>query len=558
MSYEEAAVKIIKDYIKTAVYIDENAIEPYEIKSIYNSLLTESGESKSESPEQKDIPEAKLQKEEAQRSMDLYREFRKQGVSLSVFKYQDKLFEQEHDFVLDARDLVLLDWKLEGDENSPEKALKIMENIVSRSPKINFCAIYTNEALKDFDQVKMIISHYFSGLEKSDQLKDLFEDVDDEDKKEVHDLLEQYLNPNTTRERKTTICNQIRNDYKLLFDRLLGIEPPNNDKDLRIRIGCISLTDTILPQNALPKVQFWDYQNGVFIIQDTIFMILSKKNIKPECIIEVFSKNISDQKTGCMKLLGLEMTNQLREISPFISSYVLSVSKDALAFHKQKKPEDFDGFVQDVMFSHAKIKLQGKTSILLSTLAPVENCPNEDITTMNRFYNSIVIDNKIKMSFGDVFSFDGNYYLCISPLCDCAHPKKDHIYYFALGENADEALAKKEKEDGYISYTDSAIINWRPVTQGEDNSKNYVIPRAFFIPSLEFVNNELKAYSIINTNEKDKNLPHDIKIKELNLKYIATIKQNYTQRIANFAFTHSTRVGIDFIEYPDNSNPDKE
>ena len=553
MSYEEAAVKIIKDYIKTAVYIDENAIEPYEIDSKYNSLLAEGGESKNESPEQKDTPETKLQKDEAQRSMDLYREFRKQGVSLSVIKYQDKLFEQECDFVLDARDLVLLDWKLEGDENSPEKALKIMENIVSRSPKINFCAIYTNEALKDFDQVKTIISHYFSGLEKSDQLKDLFEDVDDEDKKEVHNLLEQYLNPNTTRERKTTICSQIRNDYKMLYDRLLEIKAPNNDSVLKIRIGCISLADTILPQNALPKVQFWDYQNGVFIIQDTIFMILSKKNIKPECIIEVFSKNISDQKTGCMKLLGLEMANQLREISPFISRSVLSVSNDALAFHKQNKPEDFDSFVQEVMFSHAKTQLQGKTSILLSTLTPIRTCPKEEITTMNRFYNSVVIENKKRMSFGDVFSCNGKYYLCISPLCDCAHPKKDRIYYFALGENADETLAMKEKEDGYISYTDFAIINWRPVSNDEDNSKNYVIPRTFFIPSLELVDNELKAYNIIDINEKNITLPPKIEVKDYNFKYIATIKQNYTQRIANFAFTHSTRVGIDFVEYPDNS-----
>ena len=257
-----------------------------------------------------------------------------------------------------------------------------------------------------------------------------------------------------------------------------------------------------------------------------------------------------------MKLLGLEMTNQLREISPFISSSVLSVSKDALAFHKQKKPEEFDGFVQEVMFSHAKIKLQGKTSFLLSTLTPVRTCQNEEITIMNRFYNSIVIENKKKMSFGDVFEYEGKYYLCISPLCDCAHPKSDHIYYFALGENADEILAKKEREDGYISYTDHAIINWRPVSHDEDNTKNYVIPRAFYIPSLEFDNGVLKAYSNIVDNTS---ISPQVAVKELNFQYIATIKQNYTQRIANFAFTHSTRVGIDFIEYPDNSiNPDRE
>lgn len=556
MSYEEAAQKVIKDYIKTAVYIDENAIEPYIVDPNSYFLLAENGGSKNESLEQKDSAETKLQKEEAQRSMNLYREFRKQGVSLSIFKYQDNLFEQERDYVLNSRDLVILDWKLDGDENGPEKALKMMENIVSQSPKINFCAIYTNEPLKDFEQIKVIVSHYFSGLESSHQLKDLFEDIEVVDKKKVHDLLEQYLTPNISREEKTKICNTIRNNYKTIFDRLLTITAPGNDNESKARMGCISLVDTLLPQKAQPKVYFWDYQNGVFIIQDTIFIILSKNEIKPECIIEVFSKNISNQKTGCMKLLGLEMTNQLREISPFISSSVLSVSKDALAFHKQNKPEEFDGFVQEVMFSHAKIKLQGKTSILLSTLTPVRTCQNEEITIMNRFYNSIVIENKKKMSFGDVFEYEGKYYLCISPLCDCAHPKSDHIYYFALGENADEILAKKEREDGYISYTDHAIINWRPVSHDEDNTKNYVIPRAFYIPSLEFDNGVLKAYS--NIVDKTSISPQ-VAVKELNFQYIATIKQNYTQRIANYAFTHSTRVGIDFIEYPDDSiNPDKE
>ena len=551
MSYEEAAVKIIKDYIKTAVYIDENAIEPYVVDPKSYSLLAEKSELKNESFKPEDTTETKLQKDEAQRSMNLYREFRKQGVSLSIFKYQDKLFEQERDYVLNSRDLVLLDWKLDGDENSPEKALKMMENIVSQSPKINFCAIYTNEKLEDFEQIKVIISHYFSGLERANQMKELFEDVDDADKRKVHNLLEQYLIPNITRDEKAKICNDIRTNYKTIFDRLLTIQAPNNES--KARIGCISLADTLLPPKALPNVCFLNYQKGVFIIQDTIFIILSKKDIKPGSIIEVFSKNISDQKTGCMKLLGLEMANQLREISPFISNSVLSVSKDALAFHKQNKPEDFDGFVQEVMFSHAKIKLQGKASILLSTLTPTPTCPKEEITTMNRFYNSVVIENKKRMSFGDVFSCNGKYYLCISPLCDCAHPKKDRIYYFALGENADETLAMKEKEDGYISYTDFAIINWRPVSNDEDNSKNYVIPRTFFIPSLELVDNELKAYNIIDINEKNITLPPKIEVKDYNFKYIATIKQNYTQRIANFAFTHSTRVGIDFVEYPDNS-----
>ena len=35
---------------------------------------------------------------------------------------------------------------------------------------------------------------------------------------------------------------------------------------------------------------------------------------------------------------------------------------------------------------------------------------------------------------------------------------------------------------------------------------------------------------------------------ECELEYITTIRQNYTQRIANFAFSHPVRVGIDFVK----------
>ena len=37
-------------------------------------------------------------------------------------------------------------------------------------------------------------------------------------------------------------------------------------------------------------------------------------------------------------------------------------------------------------------------------------------------------------------------------------------------------------------------------------------------------------------------------LQQLSFEYITTIKQNYAQRIANHAFTHPVRVGVDFVK----------
>ena len=130
MTYQEVAVNIIKDSIKSAVFIDENAKEPYST----------------------DNPSEEV------RTIELYKQFRKDGISLSVFKYNND-YRKQVDYLFVNRDLVLLDWKLEGDEKDGEKSLEILSEIVNNHNNIHFCVIYTNE---EEDSVLNNILSYFS------------------------------------------------------------------------------------------------------------------------------------------------------------------------------------------------------------------------------------------------------------------------------------------------------------------------------------------------------------------------------------------------------------
>ena len=63
------------------------------------------------------------------------------------------------------------------------------------------------------------------------------------------------------------------------------------------------------------------------------------------------------------------------------------------------------------------------------------------------------------------------------------------------------------------------------------------MPVNYFVANNHIVNNKLVISRFKNKNKV-----------ECELEYITTIRQNYTQRIANFAFSHPVRVGIDFVK----------
>ena len=121
MAYIDIAKEILKDNIKSAIYIDDNARE-------FNNS-----------------DDALTGAEEEGLSLELYAKFRKSGVSLEPIRYvRDSEGNEEWvNYCLDNRDLILLDWHLEG-QSGEKQSLKILNKIINK-PNVHFCVIYTSE-----------------------------------------------------------------------------------------------------------------------------------------------------------------------------------------------------------------------------------------------------------------------------------------------------------------------------------------------------------------------------------------------------------------------------
>ena len=142
--YKETAKAIIKNAIKSAIFIDENALEPY-VKDEKSS--------------------------EGERSMALYCNLRDVGISLDVWKYNKDNYNLRQEYIFKNRDLILLDWKLEGESKGGEKALEILSDMVNKHKQIHFCIVYTAE---DPQGVLLDLLSYFSPVtnEKSKCIKE--------------------------------------------------------------------------------------------------------------------------------------------------------------------------------------------------------------------------------------------------------------------------------------------------------------------------------------------------------------------------------------------------
>src|SRR5690554_4914580 len=104
MTFEERAHIILKDSIKSAIYIDEKAKAFYQDVSIPENLTEE------------------------ELSQNLYKNFKENGISLEVYKFENGAENNPNElkFIIDNRDFVILDWKLEG-KNGELLSLKILD-----------------------------------------------------------------------------------------------------------------------------------------------------------------------------------------------------------------------------------------------------------------------------------------------------------------------------------------------------------------------------------------------------------------------------------------------
>lgn len=510
-TYEETAYKIIKDAIKSAIFIDENAKEPYSEDNT----------------------------QEAERSIALYNQFKDNGISLSVYKYSNTNYLTQKEYIFANRDLVLLDWKLEGDGHGGEKSLELLDEIVNRQKHIHFCVIYTSEKK---DSVLRNILTYFSGSTKAeyDEIKIDLADKEEDIKKILPILNELSLKRFTdykilcreiyrsNRELLTFICEKIVCDSSLCSLIKCGMAFDDDSIKSNVQEPCPSSIDSVL---------------YTLCIENTIITILNKEEVIPDILFQKFGETISAYRWGVMQLAGLEMQNIQKKNSSFINSEILRVTKKALGYHKNEGVDNFEDFLRNVMLEQQSLNLRDEKLTLVESIDSEEydDRLKDEYISMNVFYNSVYLKKNKPLSFGDVFRCDGEFYICITALCDCARPeKRNNYFYFAKGTSITYNDALKIGDEGFVSYlSKNEYVRWN--LKGSSDNPVYIVPVSLLVPCNLIKEQKIEVKKLVFENETSE-------IKSYVFEYVTTIKQNYTQRIANHAFSHPVRVGIDFVK----------
>ena len=73
----------------------------------------------------------------------------------------------------------------------------------------------------------------------------------------------------------------------------------------------------------------------------------------------------------------------------------------------------------------------------------------------------------------------------------------------------------------------------------------YIKPKVYNVDNNKLIDNKIRIWDITNKLTKEE---FEQKLNYFDIKYITTLRNDYTQRIANHAFGHPARVGVDFVK----------
>lgn len=547
-AYETIAREIVLDTIKSAVYIDENAYDFYE--AARNSVNTASQEPNPSII----VQDYGTEPPEKELSLKMFNDFKDKSIFLQVHKYDsgNESDDSLKNYLFNNTDLVLLDWKLKGIHDEGETSLKFLADIVDR-PNIHFCAIYTSASQNEgIPSIYKNILSYFSGLKSEDysSFEEHFENV--EILKRLKGSLDDINYYRNDRRKYGPTLGRIMSQYKDLVDELKADLKIEDAKKALIHAS-IALGNTIKSeenQKFIPTYASLD--ESIVVINNTIIMILNKAQHSPDELIETISTQIlRNEDASYSSLLGLEMQSIFNKECWLFNDNESTLSKKALLWYQQKHEKEFSSFIFDIQMEKLRINLREKSLKLLSLEVPQKSTEEElsqEMLKMNVFCNSLKSTGDINLNFGDVFKDIRNseYYLCISPLCDCLRPEKiNNSFWFAKGTPIAETTAIKLGDTAFISFLDkTTCVKWTEVNSHIDSDELYKYSPVYIKP-IQFTVAQ-PNFSCSNSIVF-KHLTDQADIAEKTVKYVTTLRVNYAQRIANHAFAYPIRVGVDFV-----------
>ncbi len=524
------------------------------------------------------IPEEKL-------SVELFKNFKNNGKSLTVHKFEASNLQEPEilDYLFNSRDLILLDWEL-SNASGQEYSLRLLHKAIS-TPYINFCCIYSSA--NNFNEIPIFLNAYFSGISKTEfiTIQETYSYITSEEIVKVWDKSEEVINvffEENGIDKNNFPLERIRDKKEFLLLRYIYIS--------------LNVERFIIPESA-NEHEVLKTGDDSFIINNTFVLTLKKEHDTDsdyENLLQRISNVVINNKGSFFQLLGLEMQSLFNSNERFIDETILKSSTEALFQFRNHLNDDktFATIIKKLLIEQATLKLRtAKLELLDADFLKLKSAEIngqestvDDLLQLNVFYNSVTVkslhpESIPNLNFGDIFKdSDDIYYLCITALCDCYYPNKiDSNFYFVKGYEFDDLeMALKLGDTAFLSFMPSTkVIQWGETEfikkekikrqDGETEDQHtirvkeaelkayksflhkpyYIKPKVYNVENNKLIDNKIRFWDITNRHTKDN---FDQKLNYIEAEYITTLRTDYTQRIANHAFGHPTRVGVDFVK----------
>jgi len=576
MSYQEVAKIIVRESIRSAICLDDMFEQPYMTK---DDIEQRNGELSKR--EKKPIA---LNRELPRK---LYNSFRVLGeCDLEVYNFKS-IAESWHPMhMLNNKDLMVLDWELEGKGNY-QSSIQILRDAISTNDyhSIPFIIIYTYRPKEDFVPIlEELLENFnpFPEKEKEVIFDTLFNSVieafegcfDTEIDRDTFieafegiriKLMEYWKNTNGHIRDQifSEICSVLNDELQILDSK----KPKTNTKlkkalkqtfdatpekciELLFYLMCDSTNDDDYSVSRIDSTNFG------FKINNSLLTLFSKdedgsEGVKPEEVFETFSDLVCNDPNNFLTLLSIEMKNKLKDDFCKIGKKISSFDERAFFHHLnsyKERSENYKNEFFDFLLANWTSEIEAynlnQTPLVFSEIDSYIDARKLHTIDKNGIKQqladlvvSLSTTNPLKrlekdpqIRFGDIFRAErevenSTYFLSLTPKCVCvdAFNKVQNNYFFIKSENVSEDL-KSALEKMQTEYY--SIIR--------DNDKNLSIKWG-----------ECKLFtSWIKDNDFSK-LKTKFADIEYNLVYVTTLKETYAQRIANKAFGYGLSIGID-------------
>lgn len=553
MSFEQTASRVISEYIQSGICIDNDYAPPYP---------------RDEEEKRKD-PTI---------SQKLYHSFREKGkCDLDIYCYKNKVdWQKAKDYAFNSKDLLVLDWELTDVDPKFEDALEILSAAVD-SETIQFVIIYTR--VPDLTDVELNILSYFGHFfQDSSEVKLKRQEILDHisSKKEITNT-EKFIeklkvslneiavakNAESIKSIKKTFITSIKGLYEgeekvahqILSDILnksksiLGL----NDNDVNLLLG--PLLNNKIPNTSRKQVYTIfksDTEKLFYSINNTVVMIFRNEKdadgtndyIEATNVFEEFAKVIYKNPHSFITLLSLEMKGIYRSKISVLGKEMLRINEKAFFYQMDNydSKEEFYDFLINSWNNEINNFSREHFPQLLETIDEYRQTNNLSKIDISKHHNELVKmgfllscstekikENKI-IKFGDIFKWvetgtgQEYFFLHITPHCDCLRPEKikNNFHFIISKKNSagiEKALRDAEKDHyTFISIDKPLVIDWETK------------PFTMYVSANIIKDNAVKANYLGE---------------EIKLVYFTTLKENFTQRLANHSFGYTMRVGID-------------